>query len=86
MLKSGYLWQTIGADGQPNGGALDAYAWVAFPAKGFTVNNVLSPGRAPMIASSARLGTQYGLDSRTPSASQTSLLGYQQNAAAVTAA
>ena len=61
MLKSGYLWQTIGANGQPNGGALDAYAWVAFPAKGFTVNNVLSPGGAPMIASSARLGTQYGL-------------------------
>lgn len=61
MIKSGFMWQTLDATGKPNGGALDAYAWVSFPQHGLTLNNVLGAGGAPMISGAAQMGTQYGL-------------------------
>jgi hypothetical protein len=62
MIKSGFIWQTLDANGVPNGGALDAYAWVAFPVKGFTMGNVLATNGAPLtLNSGANMGTQYGL-------------------------
>jgi hypothetical protein len=62
MIKSGFIWQTLNATGKPNGGALDAYAWVAFPVKGFTMNNVLASNGAQLtVNSGANMGTQYGL-------------------------
>jgi hypothetical protein len=60
-IKSGFLWQTIGINGKPNGGAIDAFAYVAWPVKGFTVNNVIGTGGAPTLGAAAvGLGTQYG--------------------------
>jgi hypothetical protein len=62
MIKSGFIWQTLDTSGVPNGGALDAYAWVAFPVKGFTMGNVLASNGAPLtFGAGANMGTQYGL-------------------------
>jgi hypothetical protein len=62
MIKTGYLWQTLDTSGRPNGGALDAYAWVAFPMRGFTMGNVLAANGAPLtLGAGANMGTQYGL-------------------------
>lgn len=59
MIEAGAIWQTLGANGQPNGGALNAYAQVTFSGKGFTVADVLAPGLPPAISGSANMGTQY---------------------------
>jgi hypothetical protein len=62
MIKSGFIWQTLDASGKPNGGMLDAYAWVAFPVKGMTFGNVFATNGAPLtVNAGANMGTQYGL-------------------------
>jgi hypothetical protein len=62
MVKSGFIWCTLNAAGQCNGGALDAYAWVAFPVKGMTFGNVGATNGAPLtVNAGANMGTQYGL-------------------------
>ncbi len=62
MIKSGFIWQTLDTSGNLNGGALDAYAWVAFPMRGFTMGNVLASNGSPLtFGAGANMGTQYGL-------------------------
>jgi hypothetical protein len=61
MLKTDFLWQALNSAGASSGLAFDAFAWVAFPVKGFTLNNAFSPSGAPTIGAGANLGTQYGL-------------------------
>ncbi len=46
MLKTGYLWQTLGANGAPNG---------------FTVTNAFATSGGPVFTSGIKEGTQYGL-------------------------
>lgn len=62
MIKSGFLWQTLDSTGKPNGGALDAFAWVSFPMRGITVGNAFAANGAPLtFGAGANMGTQYGL-------------------------
>lgn len=61
MLKTDFIWQTLNAAGASNGLAFDAFAWVAFPVKGFTLNNGVAANGLPTIGAGANLGTQYGL-------------------------
>ena len=62
FVKSGFLWQALGKTGQPNGSAIDVFAWAAFPTSGFTMGNVLAANGTPVtINSHANLGTQYGM-------------------------
>jgi hypothetical protein len=59
-LKTGFLWQTAGATGKSTGHAIDLYASVVWPMRGFTVSGLLAsnPG-APMINGGMDLGPQY---------------------------
>lgn len=60
-LKSGFIWPTLDKTGKLNGGALDAFAWVAWPVRGFTVANVLAPGGVgPTVQGGVSQGTQFG--------------------------
>lgn len=62
MIKTGFMWQTADSSGKPNGGAIDTYAWVSFPQRGVTLNNLFSAGGAPLgVSGAAQMGTQYGL-------------------------
>ena len=62
MLKTDFVWQTLGKDGKSNGGAFQTFAWVAFPVKGFTFNNAFAGNGSPLsVGAGANLGTQYGL-------------------------
>lgn len=62
MLTSGFVWPTLGSNGKPNGGAIEAFAGVAFPVNGLTLNNVFAANGAPLtIGASVSLGTQYWL-------------------------
>ncbi len=47
-IKSGFLYQALGADGKPNGTAVDIWASVTWAVKGFTLNNVLAANGAPL--------------------------------------
>jgi opacity protein-like surface antigen len=61
QIETGFLWQTLDAAGKPNGGALDAYFYVAFPEKGATFGNVFATNGAPItVGAGANLGRQYG--------------------------
>jgi len=60
MITGGFIWPTLGTDGKPNGGAIDASAGVAFPVKGFTMGNAFATNGAPLtLSAGANLGTQY---------------------------
>jgi hypothetical protein len=60
MITGGFIWQTLGTNGLPNGGAIDASAGVAFPVKGFTLGNAFAANGSPLtFGSGANLGTQY---------------------------
>jgi hypothetical protein len=60
MITGGFIWQTLGTNGLPNGGAIDASAGVAFPVRGFTIGNAFASDGAPLtLGSGASLGTQY---------------------------
>jgi hypothetical protein len=62
MLKTGYIWQTLDAAGKQTGGALDAYAYVAFPMRGITIGNVgATAGGPPIFTAGVKEGTQYGM-------------------------
>lgn len=59
-LKTGFLWQTADAAGKFNGKAIDLYASVVWPTKGFDVSGLLaSTSGAPMIHAGMSLGPQY---------------------------
>jgi hypothetical protein len=60
MVTGGFIWPTLGTDGKPNGGAIDASAGIAFPVKGFTIGNAFATNGAPLtFGAGANLGTQY---------------------------
>lgn len=60
MVTGGFIWPTLGTNGKPNGGAIDASAGIAFPVKGFSMGNVFATNGAPLtFGAGANLGTQY---------------------------
>jgi hypothetical protein len=60
MVTGGFIWPTLGTNGKPNGGAIDASAGIAFPVKGFTMGNAFATNGAPLtFGAGANLGTQY---------------------------
>jgi len=60
-LETGFIWPTINSlTGKPDGGALEASAYVAFPIRGFTLNNAFSAAGLPTVGAGASLGTNYG--------------------------
>lgn len=60
MVTGGFIWPTLGTNGLPNGGAIDASAGIAFPVKGFTMGNAFATNGAPLtFGAGANLGTQY---------------------------
>ena len=60
FLSTGFIWQTVNAAGQSDGGSLDASAGVAVPVKGLQFNNVFATNGAPLTVNSGiNLGTQY---------------------------
>lgn len=61
QIETGYLWQVLNtATGKPTGGAVRAYAFVAFPTRGFTINNAFGTG-APVTGAGASMGKIYGM-------------------------
>ena len=59
-VRTGYLWQTVDANGKPNGGALDLGVAVDWPTRGFTFDNVFATNGAPLaLNAGASIGTQY---------------------------
>ena len=59
-IKTGFLYPTLGANGQPNGGAIDLWASVSWATKGGTFNNVFAAGGAPLtIGAADSMGTTY---------------------------
>jgi hypothetical protein len=49
-LDSGWRWQTLGTNGQPNGGSLNMQGFVLWPGKGVTLSDVFGSGGRPMIS------------------------------------
>jgi hypothetical protein len=62
FIKTGFIYQAVDSTGKSTGGSWDVYAWVNWPMRGFTLDNVLTaPGGAPLtIGGGANMGTQYG--------------------------
>jgi hypothetical protein len=61
MLKTGFIYQAVDATGKSTGNSWDAFAWVNWPMRGFTLDNVLAPGGVPLtLGAGANMGTQYG--------------------------
>lgn len=60
MLAYGSIWEQLNSAGKPNGTALRAYAWTAFPEKGATFNGLFGPGN-PTIGSGVAIKQQWGL-------------------------
>jgi hypothetical protein len=61
MIKTGFIYQQVDLNGKSTGNSWDAYAWVSWPTKGFTLNNVLASNGTPLtIGGAASMGTQYG--------------------------
>lgn len=48
-IDTGWRWQTLGTNGQPNGGSLNVQGFAVWTGKGVTLDNVFSSGGAPMI-------------------------------------
>jgi len=64
-VKTGWIWQTLGKDGKPNGNALEVFASVNWPTQGFTLNNVFATNGTPLaIGPSIKEGPIYraGID------------------------
>ncbi len=61
MIKSGFIFQALDSTGKSTGGAWDAYAWVSFPMRGITLDNVFANGTQVTFNTGANMGTQYGL-------------------------
>jgi hypothetical protein len=60
FIKTGFIWQTVDSTGKLNGGAVDLFASVAFPLRGFTMGNAFSANGTPLtLGAGADLGTQY---------------------------
>jgi hypothetical protein len=61
FVKTGFIYQAVDATGKSTGGSWDVFAWVNWPMKGFTLNNVLAANGTPVtIGAGANMGTQYG--------------------------
>jgi hypothetical protein len=59
-IKSGFLFPTLGANGLPNGGAIDLWASVSWDTKGATLNNVFAASGTPLTTGAgAMMGTTY---------------------------
>jgi hypothetical protein len=56
VLGMGMITPLADASGAPIGAVLDTYAKVAFPGRGFSINNV---GGNPSLSGAANMGTQY---------------------------
>lgn len=50
---TGFRWQTLGSNGQPNGGSLNIYAQVQWLQRGVEFNNVFAAGGAPVTEAAA---------------------------------
>lgn len=59
--KTGYRWQTLGTNGQPNDGSLNIYAEILFANRGADLTGVFSaPGKAPLaVTGAAEMSTMY---------------------------
>lgn len=61
FIKTGFIYQAVDATGKSTGASWDVFAWVNWPMRGFTLNNVLAANGAPVtFGSGANMGTQYG--------------------------
>lgn len=60
LVQYGSIWQILNPAGKPTGQAAKAYAWMAFPMRGITFNNIGGPG-SPTVGAGASMGTQYGI-------------------------
>ena len=60
-LDTGWRWQTLGTNGQPNGGSLNVQGFVLFADRGVTLNNVFGAGGQPItVGANARQSTIFG--------------------------
>lgn len=50
---TGYRWQTLGSNGQPNGGSLNIYAQVQWLQRGVEFGNVFAAGGVPVTVGAA---------------------------------
>jgi hypothetical protein len=60
-ITSGFRWQTLNANGQPNDGSLKIYADVFWPQRGDTFANVLGTSGGVVVSGAAKFTTQYWL-------------------------
>jgi hypothetical protein len=62
-ISTKYLWETVDSKtGKPDGGAVAVKAWIGFPTKGKTLNNVFAGNGAPLtVGAGVNMGTTYGL-------------------------
>jgi hypothetical protein len=61
-VRTGFIWQTLGKDGKPNGAAFDTGVQVAWMTKGVTLNNVFAPNGAPVaLQNGVDMGTTYSV-------------------------
>jgi hypothetical protein len=61
FIKTGFIYQAVDATGKSTGNSWDVFAWVNWPMRGFTLNNVLAANGTPItLGAGANLGTQYG--------------------------
>ena len=59
-IKTGFLFPTLGANGQPNGGGVDVWASVSWATKGLTLNNAFAANGTPLTTGAgAMMGTTY---------------------------
>jgi hypothetical protein len=60
-VTTGYRWQTLGTNGQPNDGSLKIYAKIEWPTKGVDLSGVFAgPGGAPLaVSANAEMSTLY---------------------------
>lgn len=49
-VDTGWRWQTLGTNGQPNGGSLNVQAFAVWAGKGVTLDNVFASSGAPTIS------------------------------------
>jgi hypothetical protein len=59
-VTSGFRWQTLGANGKPNGGSLKVFADILWPTKGVSIANLFGAGGAPVVTqANANLNTMF---------------------------
>jgi hypothetical protein len=59
-VKTGFIYPTLGANGKPNGGAIDLWASVTWNTRGATIGNVFAANGQPLTFNAGtNMGTTY---------------------------